>query len=458
MIYDFENIKTIFFIGIGGIGMSALARYFNTRGIKVSGYDKTETELTKKLIEEGIDIHYEDKIALLPKHIDLAVYTPAIPSNHAQLVHLINIGCHIMKRAEVLGLISKMQKTIAVAGTHGKTTTSSMVTHTLLSCKEEVSAFLGGIMSGYETNYFLGKGDWVVVEADEFDRSFLHLSPDITAINSLDADHLDIYGTNEKVRESYLIFMNKTEAGGYLLLAENVWNELSESELNSLKAKYKVYTYGFADWCDIQLNIVKMEDGKVIFDYMSPLGSIQQVSLRMPGLHNVSNASVAISAALILGKNKDAIASAISSFKGIKRRFEWIVEGDKMIYIDDYAHHPTELKMAIQAAKLMYPGKKVLGIFQPHLFTRTRDFLVGFAEELGKLDEVILMEIYPARELPIEGINSELLLSKIENKNKSLLNEEGILAKVREGNFDVVMTLGAGNIDLLVPKIKALIA
>ncbi|MFM2393221.1 MAG: hypothetical protein RLZZ546_1203 [Bacteroidota bacterium] len=457
MSHDFENIKNIFFIGIGGIGMSALARYFNTRGIKVSGYDKTETALTKKLIEEGIDIHYQDDISLLPRHIDLAVYTPAIPSNHTQLVHLMNIGCPLMKRAEVLGLISKMQKTIAVAGTHGKTTTSSMVTHTLLSCNEEVSAFLGGIMSGYETNYFLGNGEWVVVEADEFDRSFLHLMPDITAVNSLDADHLDIYGTHDKVRDSYLTFMNKTAEGGYLLLNESVWKELTEIELSSLKNKYKVYSYGYEDGCDIQLQILKMGEGKVVFDYMSPFGSIQQVSLKMPGLHNVSNASVAISVALILGKHKDAIANAIASFKGIKRRFETIVDLDKKVYIDDYAHHPTELKMAIQAAKMMYPGKKVLGIFQPHLFTRTRDFLEDFAKELSQLDEIVLMEIYPARELPIEGITSELLLSKIENTNKSLLDEEAILSKIVEKNFDVVMTLGAGNIDLLVPKIKALL-
>ncbi len=456
MTLKIEDIKCVFFVGIGGIGMSALARYFNTKGVKVSGYDKTETVLTKKLTEEGINVHYNDDVSLLPLHIDLVVYTPAVPKDHSQLVHLLNRGIPMMKRAELLGVISRSSKTIAVAGTHGKTTTSAMVTHTLLHCKENVAAFLGGILTGYETNYFIGDSDYVVVEADEFDRSFLHLSPYIAVVNSIDADHLDIYGTDDKVKESYLAFMHKTVEGGYLLLSEVAAQDLGQKVLVELKQKYKVIIIGFSEECDVFLSILKVENGRVIFDFVSSYGSIHHIALRMPGYHNVSNVAVAITIALLLGKDKNDIVSGIENFKGIKRRFEWIVEKDK-IYIDDYAHHPTELKMAISAARMVYPNKKILGIFQPHLFTRTRDFAKGFAEELSKLDEVVLMEIYPARELPIEGVNSAMLLSEIENKNKSLLNETEILDKVKARDYDVVLTLGAGNIDLLIPKINAIL-
>jgi UDP-N-acetylmuramate--alanine ligase len=453
MTLKLEDINSVFFIGIGGIGMSALARYFNTRSVKVSGYDKTETVLTKKLVEEGIEVHYIDDVALIPSHIDLVVYTPAVPKDHSQLVHLLNRGIPMLKRAELLGVISRSSKTIAVGGTHGKTTTSAMVTHTLLHCKENVAAFLGGIMTGYETNYFIGNSDYVVVEADEFDRSFLHLSPYIAVVNSVDADHLDIYGTTEKVMESYLAFINKTIEGGYLLLTENVAQDLGQEVIRELKLKFKVIIIGFNEDCDVFLSILKVESGRVIFDLVSQYGSIHHIALRMPGYHNVSNAAVAITIALLLQKDKNEIVSAIENFKGIKRRFEWIVDGEK-VYIDDYAHHPTELKMAISAARMVYPGKKILGIFQPHLFTRTRDFADGFAKELGFLDEVILMEIYPARESPIDGVNSTMLLNKIENKNKFLLDENEILNKVKAKDYDVLMTLGAGNIDLLIPKIK----
>jgi UDP-N-acetylmuramate--alanine ligase len=448
-----EDIKCVFFVGIGGIGMSALARFFNLKGVKVAGYDKTETLLTKKLVEEGITVHYSDDIALLPSQIDLVVYTPAVPKDHSQLVHLLNTGTPILKRAELLGVISRSSKTIAVAGTHGKTTTSCMVAHTLLECKENISAFLGGIMSGRETNYFLGNSDYVVVEADEFDRSFLHLSPYIAVVNSIDPDHLDIYGTNEKVRESYLAFINKTIPGGHLLLSEVAAEDLGVEVVKELRAKYKVVIFGYSEDCDVYLSVLKVENGRVVFDYVSPFGSINHISLRMPGLHNISNAAVAITVALLLNKDKNDVTAAVESFKGIKRRFEWIVEGEK-VYIDDYAHHPTELKMAISAARMVYPGKKILGIFQPHLFSRTNDFAVGFAEELSKLDEAILMEIYPARELPMEGVNSTMLLNLMTNENKYLLNEDQILEKVKEKNYDIVMTLGAGNIDLLIPKIK----
>jgi UDP-N-acetylmuramate--alanine ligase len=452
-----NNIKSVFFVGVGGIGMSALARYFNRRGIKVTGYDKTETELTKQLVNEGISVHYIDDLTLIPIDVELVIYTPAIPKDHSQLNYFQANNFPIMKRAELLGLISRMQKTVAVAGTHGKTTTSSMVSHVLLQCNEDISAFLGGIMTGYNTNYFLGNGDYVVVEADEFDRSFLHLSPYIAAVNSIDPDHLDIYGTSEKVTESYLAFMEKTSEEGILLLSESTVNDLGKDRFEAIRKSKKVYTYGFEEGNDIYLVVKGVENGKVVFDYFSPFGSIEKMTLAMPGLHNISNASVAITVALILGKSREDITKAIDNFQGIKRRFERIVNGDK-IYIDDYAHHPNELKNAIAAAKMMYPGKKILGIFQPHLFSRTRDFMDGFGSELSKLDEVILMDIYPARELPIEGINSSLLLSKIENSNKHLLATNEILDIVKKGAFDVVMTLGAGNIDLLVPQIKAILS
>jgi UDP-N-acetylmuramate--alanine ligase len=303
----------------------------------------------------------------------------------------------------------------------------------------------------------LGNSEYCIVEADEFDRSFLHLTPHIAVVNSIDADHLDIYGSNEYVRESYLAFMNKAKEGSYLLISEQVAIDLGQADIDMLKSKYKLLTFGFKDDNDILMNNLSIVNGRVVFDYFSPFGSIEKIALRMPGYHNVSNASVAISVALILGKIKEEIATAIANFKGVKRRFEWIVENEK-IYIDDYAHHPTELKMAIGAVRMMYPGKKVLGIFQPHLYTRTRDFLDGFAEELSKLDEVVLMEIYPARELPIEGVNSSTVLEKINNNSKSLMSEGQILNKIKQKDFDVVLTLGAGNIDLLIPKIKDILS
>ncbi|MBK8700637.1 MAG: UDP-N-acetylmuramate--L-alanine ligase [Saprospiraceae bacterium] len=448
-----NELKSVYFIGIGGIGMSALARYFHTRGIRVSGYDKTETPLTQKLMTEGIAVNYEDQIQLLPSDIDLVVYTPAVPRDQSQLVHLLNTGVPVMKRAEVLGLISRAQKTIAVAGTHGKTTTSSMVAHVLRQCHESVSAFLGGILTGYDTNYFLGDSPWVVVEADEFDRSFLHLNPTISVVNSIDADHLDIYGSADMVVEGYLDFIYRTVEGGHVLLAEKAAGDLGKNIVDALKEKYKVLTYGFAEDNDICLSLLGQENGRVLFDYISNMGSIHRIAMRMPGLHNISNAGVAITVALLLNANKEDIALALASFQGIKRRFEWIVEGPK-IYIDDYAHHPAELHMAIGAARMMYPGKKLLGIFQPHLFTRTRDFADDFAKELSALDELVLMDIYPAREEPIEGVDSKMLLDKVSLKDKSLLDTEAIIQKVSDANFDVVMTLGAGNIDKLVPVIK----
>jgi len=450
------ELTSVYFIGIGGIGMSAIARYFNTRGVAVAGYDKTETALTQQLNAEGIRVYYSEDLDVLPENIDLVVYTPAVPADHQQLVHLLNLGVPVMKRAQVLGLISQSQKTIAIAGTHGKTTTSSMVTHVLKSCDEPVSAFLGGILSGYNTNYFLGDSDWVVVEADEFDRSFLHLQPEIAVVNSIDPDHLNIYGTPEKVTEAYLAFIHKTKENGTVLLAHQAAQDLGADEVAAIKDKYRVLTYGFEDSDDIQLNIKGVQEGKVVFDFFSPMGSIESIASRMPGVHNVSNAAVAIAVALLQGKDKDAIAHGVTSFKGVKRRFEWIVDGEK-VYIDDYAHHPTELKMAIGAARMMFPGKKLMGIFQPHLFTRTRDFADGFAEELSKLDELLLMDIYPAREEPIEGVNAEMLLSKMNHANARIVSREEILDAVQKGNFDVVMTLGAGNIDTLVPQIQKIL-
>ncbi|HMS98820.1 MAG TPA: UDP-N-acetylmuramate--L-alanine ligase [Saprospiraceae bacterium] len=450
------ELTSVYFIGIGGIGMSAIARYFNTRGVAVAGYDKTETALTQQLNAEGIRVYYTEDLDVLPENIDLVVYTPAVPSDHQQLVHLLNLGVPVMKRAQVLGLISQAQKTIAIAGTHGKTTTSSMVTHVLKSCDESVSAFLGGILSGYNTNYFLGDSDWVVVEADEFDRSFLHLQPEIAVVNSIDPDHLDIYGTPDKVTEAYLAFIHKTRENGTVLLAHQAAQDLGAEEVAAIKNKYRVLTYGFEETDDIQLNIKGVQEGKVVFDFFSPMGSIESIASRMPGIHNVSNAAVAIAVALLLGKDKDAIANGVASFKGVKRRFEWIVDGEK-VYIDDYAHHPTELKMAIGAARMMFPGKKLMGIFQPHLFTRTRDFADGFAEELSKLDELLLMDIYPAREEPIEGVDADMLLSRMNHANARIVSREEILDAVQKGNFDVVMTLGAGNIDTLVPQIQKIL-
>ncbi|HMQ46490.1 MAG TPA: UDP-N-acetylmuramate--L-alanine ligase [Saprospiraceae bacterium] len=443
---NLESIKKIYFLGIGGIGMSALARYFNGLGIEIHGYDKTETDLTKKLEEEGMNIHYEEDLNQIPEGIDLVVLTPAIPAKHRELLHFQDKGFPIKKRAEVLGIISRSRKTIAVAGTHGKTTTSSIVTHLLRSGGIDCTAFLGGIAFNQGSNFVEGKSEWVVAEADEYDRSFLHLSPDIAVILSMDADHLDIYGDRETLLETgFRAFARKIKPDGKLWIQYN-WKE-------ELGSDFSPATYGVENGV-AQSQHVRVEQGFFTFDYVGPKAEMKALQLAMPGRHNIENATVAISIALDLGISESAIRSALLSFKGVKRRFEFLYRDEKRAYIDDYAHHPSELTAAIGAARQLFPDRKLVGVFQPHLFSRTRDFADGFAEALDGLDEPWLMDIYPARELPIEGVNSDMLLQKMANPQKRKVSQAELMVAIEKRKPDLLLTLGAGDIDLFRAPIK----
>ncbi len=454
---EMSNISTTYFIGIGGIGMSAIARYFVAHGKVVAGYDRTETPLTRTLQEEGMDIHYEDNIQLLPSKIDLVVYTPAVPASHGELLHLRALGIPVMKRAEVLGLISNHQRSVGVAGTHGKTTTSVLLSHILKTGGLDISAFLGGISVDYNTNCIIGKSDVVVLEADEYDRSFLHLRPYIASVASMDPDHLDIYGDKDTMVTAYKSYASGIQNGGKLIIRENLKHAFSADELDDLREKnIQCITFG-QDAGDVRIENIHAAGGKFVFDYKGPGGHFANLNLSLPGRHNVENAAVAITIALLLGVEESAIRTALSGFKGIKRRFERIVDSGDVVYIDDYAHHPSELEAAIDAARTLYPGRRITGIFQPHLFSRTRDFAEGFAAALDKLDEVILMDIYPARELPIEGVDAGIIFNKMKNNHKQWLPGKQILKAVQDLHPEVLMTLGAGDIDLLIPELKEML-
>lgn len=449
-----QHTNHIYFVGIGGIGMSAIARYFIAHGKRVSGYDKTKTLLTETLEQEGMYIHYDDEINLIPTDIDTVIYTPAIPADHKGLGHLKTLGLPLMKRSEALGLLSNDKRSVAIAGTHGKTTTSSMTAHVLKVGGIDVSAFLGGITADYNSNFLIGKSDVVVLEADEYDRSFLRLSPYIAAILSMDPDHLDIYGDKDEMVEGYKAFAGKIRDNGSLIIKTGLLDKFTLNELAELTERnINVYEFGVNEG-QIQLSNIGVEGGKFVFDYQGLGHHFQKVFLNMPGRHNVENACVAISAAILCGVDEDKIRKAMAEFKGIQRRFEKIVDQKDFVYIDDYAHHPSELKAAIDAAKTLYPDKKITGIFQPHLYSRTRDFVEGFAAELDKLDEVILMDIYPARELPIEGVTSEIVFDLLKNKNKTLVTKATLMEVLKDKHPEILMTLGAGDIDTFVPKIK----
>jgi len=435
--------------------MSAIARYMLSQGKEVYGYDKTETALTKKLVDEGMKIHYSDDVSLIPQGIDLVVYTPAIPEGHSELNYFRDSGYDVIKRAEMLGRLSQVKKTIAIAGTHGKTSTSATTAHLLKDGKEDVSAFIGGIMSNYDSNYIEGSGDWIVVEADEYDRSFLHLSPDITAIMSMDADHLDIYGDHSVMIEGFESFIKQIKTDGTLIIKEEMLAGLSDEVIDVLAEKnVDVVLFGIETATEVSIGNIEVKNGKFFFDYESEEGSINGLQTNLAGRHNIENAAVAITIAKTLGLDGEAIRDGLLSFKGIKRRFETIYEGDEVTYIDDYAHHPTELRSAIGAAKQLFPDRKITGIFQPHLFSRTRDFVDGFAESLDMLDEIILMDIYPARELPIEGVTSEIIFDKIKSKQKTLVTKETLMDELKNRKLEVLMTLGAGDIDVYIPEIK----
>ncbi len=427
--------------------MSGLARYFKKRGCVVCGYDKTITPLTTAMRNEGISVVYQDeednlKISFLENDPEtLIIYTPAIPKDSKILNFFKSGGFSLKKRSEVLGIISKGMYTIAVAGTHGKTTTSSIIAHVLKDSGYDCSAFLGGIATNYDSNILFGENNTLVVEADEFDRSFLTLYPDVAIVTSMDADHLDIYGDHSHLVESFMQFVSQIKPGGRLIFKKGL--DLQGGN-----------TYAANVLADIQAVNVKVKDGSFYFDFKNADFIIENIQLGLPGLHNIENAVAAIEVALHLGIEPDKIKNALASFRGVKRRFEYILKEPKHIYIDDYAHHPEELRACIQAVKTLYPDKKLTTIFQPHLFTRTRDFAEGFSEVLSMTDELIMLDIYPARELPIEGVSSAMILDKVSIEAKQILSKEQTLDYIRAKKPELLLTVGAGDIDTLIVTLK----
>jgi len=443
---DFKKVKNIYFLGIGGIGMSALARYFNHNGMKVSGYDKTPTPLTDHLISEGIPVHFVDDIKYIPKKVDLVIYTPAIPKEHKEFIYLNEKGYALHKRAEILGEIVKDSYTIAVSGTHGKTTITSMIAHILKQSGKDVFSFIGGISKNYKSNLILSdKNSIAVVEADEFDRSFLQLHPDIAVISSMDADHLDIYGSKDYLVESFRLFANQIRKDGKLFLKKGLQLSGVNADVSSYSAKLKA---------DYYAKDIHVKNGSFYYTICAPNKVLISVKAGIPGLHNIENAIVAAAIALNCGVKPTAIKKGLETYTGVSRRFDYRIKEENLVFIDDYAHHPEEIKACIHAARELYPGKKITGVFQPHLFTRTRDLAEGFAESLAKLDELILLDIYPARELPIKDITSEALLSKIKMKNKMVCSKEGLIEELVKRNLEVLITIGAGDIDQLVEPIE----
>lgn len=441
---NLNQIHNVYFIGIGGIGMSALARYFKTIGKQVSGYDKVPSALTNELIESGISIHFEDNIDLIPKDFfienTLVIITPAVPMVHSEWNYFLERGYVIKKRAEVLGIITKDTFSFAVAGTHGKTTTSSILGHILYESGVDVTAFIGGIVENYNSN-LIGSGKTVtVVEADEFDRSFLHLSPNIACITSMDADHLDIYGTSEAIEESFVEFASKIEDKSKLFITKELPLEGVICAVNE-DAAFKA------------LNI-RIDKGSYIFDVQTPTEIIKDLHFGLPGKHNLMNALMAIAMSKTYGIENSDIANALASFKGIKRRFSYQIKTDDLVYIDDYAHHPTEINAVHQAVRELYPHQKVLAVFQPHLFSRTRDFADDFAKSLSAFDQIILLDIYPARELPMEGVTTKWLMDKMTNKNCVLVSKNELITSILGSDATVIVTIGAGDIGELVPSIK----
>lgn len=447
---ELENIQRVFLVGIGGIGMSGLARYFKRRGCVVCGYDKTPTPLTDALMNEGIPVVFYDVEENIPVTFQdrdsntLIIYTPAIPKDSRILNYFIQGGFIRKKRSEVLGIISRGMFTIGVAGTHGKTTTSSIIAHVLKDSGYDCSAFLGGIAANYDSNVLFGSNNTLVVEADEFDRSFLTLHPDIAIVTSMDADHLDIYGDKKHLEESFLQYISQIKEGGQLIFRQGL--PLRDG-----------ITYGADVQADVQARNIRIEDGSFHFDYSDEGMEIRDIRMGLPGLHNIENALAATAVALKLGIDAEKIKTALGNFRGVKRRFEYIVRTPEHVYIDDYAHHPEELRACIAAVKTLYPDKKLTTIFQPHLFTRTRDFAEGFAEVLGMTDELILLDIYPARELPIPGVDSFMILAQIQLNNKRILSKEQTIEFIKEEKPELVLTVGAGDIDTLVTPIKKIL-
>ncbi len=446
-----NTIKKIYFIGIGGIGMSALARYFKFNNVEVSGYDKTITTLTKSLEDAGIPIHYNEDVVVIPKDVDVVVYTPAIPSTHKELEFYKQNNYNVVKRSDILQWITESSFNICVAGTHGKTTVTTMIAHVLRDSGFGCNAFIGGIASNYNTNFWSSKNNVVVVEADEYDRSFLKLVPDVAVITAMDADHLDIYGTAEELEKTFVQFSKKLKPNGCLIVKHGL------KKSNDLLSATK-YTYSFKDsLANVFATDIKVENGSCRFNIIGNQFSMNNIKLNIGGLHNIENAIAAIIVAKHVKIDDEKIKAAIENFKGVKRRFEYILKTDEHILIDDYAHHPEELKALITGVRSIYTKDKLTIVFQPHLYSRTNDLANEFAESLAMADEVILLPIYPARELPIEGVESEMILNKMNVKNKQVLSKQALLQWVKNNKPKLLVMAGAGDIDVLVNPIKEIL-
>lgn len=448
---DIKDIKRIYFLGIGGIGMSALARYFNSKGVVVNGYDKTETVLTKQLVKEGIGIHFEDDIKFIDKNADLVVYTPAVPKDHKELNYFLDNKYKVAKRSDVLGIITNSSFNICIAGTHGKTTTSTMVAHILRHSGYGCNAFLGGIAVNYNSNFWSNERNVCVVEADEYDRSFLKLSPDVAIISSMDPDHLDIYGTAKNMEQAFIDFSKRIRPEGLLL------SKYGLKRTEDLVAHEHLTFHLHNENASVYAANVKMINGSYSFDVLMQYWELRDVLLNMGGLHNIENMIAAISVAHYLEIGNDKIREAVADFSGVKRRFEYIVKNEKQVMVDDYAHHPEELRALISGARDLFKDKKCTVVFQPHLYSRTKDLADDFAKSLDLADEVILLPIYPARELPMEGVNSEMILNKMKNNNKKILEKNELLEWVKKNKTELLITAGAGDIDTLVEPIKEII-
>lgn len=452
-----QGYKNIYFIGIGGIGMSNLARYFLLKGCMVGGYDRTESELTEDLSKEGALVHYEDEPLLIPveftdKVNTLVVFTPAVPTSHRELNYFRDNGFEVVKRAQLLGEITKLSDAICVAGTHGKTTVSSMVAHLFKQSHIDCNAFLGGILKNYNSNLLLSeRSKFTIVEADEYDRSFHSLQPHIAIITSADPDHLDIYGTEEAYKESFEKFTSLIRPKGHLIL------KIDAKLTPKVNDSVKVWSYSETKG-DFHADNIRIGNGEIYFDFVSPKGVIKDISLGVPVKINIENGIAAMAAAELSGATSEEMRSAMSSFMGAKRRFEFHLKNENIVYIDDYAHHPEELKAAIESIKALYPDKKLTVIFQPHLYSRTRDFVNDFAKSLSLADDIILLDIYPAREEPIEGVSSQIIFDKIMSPKKQIIDKTDLLDLIIKKHPELLVTFGAGDIDRMVPHIKEILS
>ncbi|UII76812.1 UDP-N-acetylmuramate--L-alanine ligase [Flagellimonas sp. HMM57] len=440
-----KDIHSVYFIGIGGIGMSALARYFKYVGKEVSGYDRTNSPITDELVENGIAVHFEDSIRLISENFKnrentLVVYTPAVPSTHTELNYFQTNGFEIKKRSEVLGIITKDTFCFAVAGTHGKTTTTCILAHLLQECEVPFTAFLGGISEDFNSNFVLQGTEYSVVEADEFDRSFLQLSPNIASITSMDADHLDIYGTGEELQKSFKDFTKKIKPEGVLFVKRGL--------------PLEGITFGIEDGSDFCIENISIEQGSYVFDLSTPIEVLKHVRFNKPGRHNLLNALAAFAMAERADCSAKSLAEALGTFKGVQRRFSYQIKEKDFVFIDDYAHHPTEIDAVHQAIREMHPNEKITAVFQPHLFSRTKDFAEDFAYSLSQFDAILLLDIYPAREEPLKGITSDWLLDKIDNPKKKLIPKSDLIREIKKSKTKILVTMGAGDIGLEVPKIK----